>query len=291
VNFAGWKVKGTFSMYAAEISRSNPTCFLFLVDQSTSMDDPFGGQSGKTKSQGVSDAINRLLQTLVFRCAKGDVILDRYYIGVIGYGDQVGPAFGGALAGQGLVPVSKIGNSPLRLETRIKRVDDGVGGLVEQTVRFPVWFEPKARGGTPMCQALGLARQTICAFVQQVPACFPPIVVNITDGEATDGAPHAAAAGVREVLSRDGRALLFNVHISSRNEKPVQFPSGEELLPDNYARLLFRMSSELPPQMLSQAQAMDPRIMAGARGFVFNADLVSVVQFLDIGTRVDKSLR
>jgi hypothetical protein len=43
--------------------------------------------------------------------------------------------------------------------------------------------------------------------------------------------------------------------------------------------------------MLSQAQLMDPRIGMGARGFVFNADLVSVVQFLDIGTRVDKSMR
>ena len=278
-------------MYSAEISRSNPTCFLFLVDQSSSMDDPFGGQSGKTKSQGVSDAINRLLQTLVFRCAKGDVILDRYYIGVIGYGDQVGPGFGGSLAGEGLVAVSKIGNGPLRLETRTKRVDDGAGGLVEQTVRFPVWFEPKAKGGTPMCQALGLAARTISAFVKQVPACFPPIVVNITDGEATDGDPRTPASDVQEVASRDGRALLFNVHISSRNEKPVQFPSGEDVLPDNYARLLFRMSSPLPPQMLSQAQAMDPRIAIGARGFVFNADLVSVVQFLDIGTRVDKSMR
>lgn len=57
-------------MYSAEISRSNPTCFLFLVDQSGSMDDPFGGESGKRKAQGVSDAINRLLQTLVFRCAR-----------------------------------------------------------------------------------------------------------------------------------------------------------------------------------------------------------------------------
>ncbi|MGO8753469.1 MAG: vWA domain-containing protein [Thermoguttaceae bacterium] len=278
-------------MYSAEISRSNPTCFLFLVDQSGSMDDPFGGESGKRKSQGVSDAINRLLQTLVFRCAKGDVILDRYYIGVIGYGDQVGPAFGGVLAGQGLVPVSKIGNSPLRLETRTKMVDDGAGGLVEQTVRFPVWFEPRAKGGTPMCQALGLARQTIFAFINQVPACFPPIVINITDGQATDGQPQAAAAAVQELASRDGRTLLFNVHISCRNEKPIQFPNREDLLPDNHAKLLFRMSSQLPPQMLAQAQSMDHRIAVGARGFVFNADLVSVVQFLDIGTRVDRNQR
>jgi hypothetical protein len=92
-------------------------------------------------------------------------------------------------------------------------------------------------------------------------------------------------------MSRDGRSLLFNLHISSRSERPFQFPSAEDLLPDNYAKLLFRMSSPLPPQMLSQAQLMDPRVAIGARGFVFNADLVSVVQFLDIGTRVDKNLR
>ena len=50
------------------------------------MAEPFGGESGKTKAQGVADAINHLFQTLVSRCSKGAYILDRYYIGVIGYG-------------------------------------------------------------------------------------------------------------------------------------------------------------------------------------------------------------
>ena len=59
--------------YEAEISRVNPTCFLFLVDQSGSMAEPFGGESGKTKAQGVADAINRLFQTLVSRCRQGRV--------------------------------------------------------------------------------------------------------------------------------------------------------------------------------------------------------------------------
>ena len=59
--------------YTAEISRVNPTCFLFLVDQSGSMAERFGGESGKTKAQGVADAINRLFETLVTRCSKGDV--------------------------------------------------------------------------------------------------------------------------------------------------------------------------------------------------------------------------
>ena len=51
--------------YSAEISRTNPTCLLFLIDHSSSMDGPFGGQPGKKKSDGVADAINRILQNLV----------------------------------------------------------------------------------------------------------------------------------------------------------------------------------------------------------------------------------
>src|SRR4030088_2566647 len=111
--------------YAAEISRTNPACFLFLGDQSGSMIKPFGGQAGKIKAQGVADAINRLLQNLVLKCAKSDGIRDYFYVGVIGYGTRVAPAFGGALAGRRLVPVSDIAKSPLRVEQRTKKVDDG----------------------------------------------------------------------------------------------------------------------------------------------------------------------
>ena len=64
--------------FTAEISRTNPTCLLFLVDQSSSMDKPFGGQPGKKKSEGVADAINRLLQNLTLKCAKSEGIRDYF---------------------------------------------------------------------------------------------------------------------------------------------------------------------------------------------------------------------
>src|SRR5579862_8560987 len=110
--------------YSAEISRSNPSCFLFLIDQSGSMQDSIdaasvagsdgparGGDgpaptSGRTKAQGVADAINRLLQNLVIKCAKSEGVRDYYHVGVLGYGAKVGSAFGGALAGRALVPIS-----------------------------------------------------------------------------------------------------------------------------------------------------------------------------------------
>src|SRR5262252_723481 len=97
--------------YTTEISRINPSCFVFLIDQSGSMQDPFGsGESTKKKADAVADAINRLLQNLVIKCAKSEGVRDYYHVGVIGYGgdmtaNRVEPAFSGALAGRGLVPV------------------------------------------------------------------------------------------------------------------------------------------------------------------------------------------
>lgn len=275
--------------YTAEISRANPTCFLFLVDQSGSMAEPFGAESGRSKSAGVADAINRLLQNLVFRCAKGEYILDRYFIGVIGYGAEIGLGFQGDLAGEVLRPVSEVGNHPLRVEDRVKRTEDGAGGLVEQRFKLPIWFEPIAEGPTPMCEALQIAHGVISGFVDEHPGCFPPITFNITDGAATDGDPESAATSVRDVASEDGNALLLNMHVSASNAVPLLFPTDENGLPDDYARLLFRMSSPLPPQMLHQARILETSVADGARGFAFNADLASVVMFLDVGTRVDKS--
>jgi hypothetical protein len=274
--------------YAAEISRTNPTCFLFMIDQSRSMIEPFGADPDKKKSQEVAIAINRLLQTLVLRCAKGADVLDRFHVGVIGYGGtNIGTVFGGALAGQTLVPISKLAANPLRVELRSKRIDDGAGGLVEQKIKFPVWFEPTAAGKTPMCKALGLACNWLRVFLAKHPACFPPIVINISDGKSTDGNPVPHSEKLREMASKNGNVLLFNVHLSARGHAPIELPSSERGLSDDLSKTLFRMSSVLPEPLRESAARDGYVVNEHTRGFVFNADLVSVIRFLDIGTRVD----
>jgi hypothetical protein len=45
------------------------------------------------------------------------------------------------------------------------------------------------------------------------------------------------------------------------------------------------MSSVLPMHIRDQARNEGSRVTEHSRGFVFNADLVSVIKFLDIGTR------
>jgi len=272
--------------YSAEISRGNPSCLAFLIDQSGSMNDPFGaGEGNQKKADGVADAINRLLQNLVIKCAKEEGIRDYFHISVIGYGARVGPAFAGALSGRQLVPISEVGNSPARVEQRNKKVPDGAGGLVDQQVRFPVWFEPIANGGTPMRQALGEAKTIVEGWLNQHPNCFPPIVINITDGESTDGDPLPASEEIRKLKSNDGEVLLFNVHLSSQRAAAVEYPASETGLPDQFAQQLFRMSSALPSYMVDIAKKEGMNVGEGSRGFVFNADMVAVIKFLDIGTR------
>jgi hypothetical protein len=277
--------------YAAQISRTNPTALIFLLDQSSSMLEPFGGQPEKRKADGVADALNRLLQNLALKCAKADGIRDFFHVGMISYGGRVLSAFGGALAGKDVVPISLLANHPLRVEVRTRKVDDGAGGLVDEQFKFPVWFEARPTGRTPMCEALGKAKDHLRTFITAHPNCYPPIIINITDGQPTDGDPREPAKELRALASTDGNVQLFNAHLSDKRAAPIEFPEDEATLPDDYAKLLFRISSELPPKLVEAAKANRLVVGPRSRGFVFNADLVAVIRFLDIGTRVSQSVR
>ena len=180
------------------------------------MQDSFGGrESTRRKAEAVSDAINKLLQNLVIKCAKSEGVRDYYHTGVIGYGDRVGPAFLGQLSGKEMASISEIANLPARVEERSKKVDDGAGGLVEQRIKFPIWFDAVASNGTPMCKAFAHAKGVVSSWISQHPDCFPPIVINITDGESTDGDPAILAKEITalrrnewvEFASRGGRRM------------------------------------------------------------------------------------
>jgi hypothetical protein len=271
----------------AAISSANPSCFVFLIDQSASMRKPFGGSEvNQKKTEGVADAINRWLQNLIIKCAKSEGIRDYYYVSVIGYGAQITSAFKGDLTGKRLVPISQIANHPWRIEKRTKMIDDGSGGLVEQTVKFPVWIEPIANGQTPMCEAIVLAQRILSKWLEEHPDCFPPIVINMTDGAATDGDPRMFATKLTHLGSSDGNVLLFNINFSSHQAHPLEFPDTDRNLLDKYAKQLFQMSSLLPDYMRKiAAHEYNISVSETTRGFTFNADMVALIKFLDIGTR------
>jgi len=273
--------------YEAQISRSSPTAFLFVVDQSGSMSDTMA--SGKSKAEFVSDALNRTIMDFVIRCRKADGVRDYFDVGVLGYGGKgVSNGFSGALGTTVLNPISAIEQNPVRVEDRKKKMDDGAGGILETSIKFPVWFEPEASGGTPMREALTRAAEELVAWCDAHPASYPPTVLHVTDGESTDGDPEEIATHLTQIRTNDGESLMFNIHVSSLGADPIRFPSSTSGLPDNYAKLLFRMSSQLPEHLIRLAREKGNAVGVESRGFMFNAEAPEIVAFLEIGTQASQ---
>lgn len=266
--------------YSSEISRDHPTCFLFVIDQSGSMDEKMS--SGRSKAEFVADVLNRTLATLVANCTKADGIRSYFDVGVITYG---GSGVKAGLAGGLIQPISKIGERPSRIEERTRKTDDGAGGVFDQRVKFPVWFDPTAAGGTPMREGLTKAVEAVVEWCDTHPTSYPPTILHVTDGQSTDGNPESTADALRQVSTNDGDCLLFNLHVTASDGREVLFPSSESRLADEYSRLLYRMSSDLPDHVGRYASGKGYSVGDGSRGFIFNGDPKCVVDFFEIGTR------
>jgi len=256
--------------YERRIDRANPGCLMFLVDQSGSMSN--GNVYGTTtpKMVAVADQVNNFLTELILACSAGDEGLRYYFdIGVIGYGgDHAGPALAGPLA-KNLVSIVELANNP-----------------ISETPPL-AWLHPVGSGATPMCAAMDLAGRCLAEWANNHPDSFPPMVANLSDGGATDcqrSDAIALADRLRSLKTLDGNLLFSNVNISTFAGSPLLFPSSEAELPpnDEYASLLFEMSSRLTPDQMKEASSLGAR--EGARSFVFNSGIATLRQFLRIGT-------
>jgi hypothetical protein len=275
--------------YSAEISRVNPGCILFLLDQSASMKEFFQGDPSVAKKDKAADVINQLLMALVVRCTQNIGEGPRHYfdVGVIGYGpgNRASFCFGGGLDRRRLVSIPELAANQLKLQLRARKIPDGQGGLVETQIRFPIWFEAKAENGTPMSHAFQLATNELSTWTSMHMDSYPPIVINITDGEPnSDPAPDARA--LMRLGTKDGKVLIYNVHLSKLPNTPIEFPGSPAGLADNYAKRLFEISSELPLKIRQELEMEERPAPPNARGFIFNADAEALIRFLDIGTRL-----
>ncbi len=284
--------------YSADINRANPGCFLFLVDQSGSMAGNLAGQRGQSKMDQASDAINGILNAVSLRCSQGMEIRDYFHLGIITYttggflglgGAKMESVFPETSVGNPFLPISRVVDAAEMEERRVKE-SDGKGGVVEVTRRVPVWLRLEADAGTEPEPALTAAAQSLRGWMGSHPDSFPPIMIHVTDGLFYDAGPERAAREIMRLATNDGNVLLFNIHLSDMKALPVQFPDREEGLPGDEARMLFRMSSVLPETFRALATTMGLTVYDQSRGFVFNSDMESLVQFLDIGTRGPSNL-
>ena len=273
--------------YTKEISRKNPACFLFAIDRSGSMDEQMAG--GSVKSEFVADVLNQTIAEIIVRCTKSDGVRDYFDIGVIGYGgDHVGSAFGGALSGRALLPISEIESNPLRIEERELDVETEDDVLDRQLVKVPVWIDAQHDGGTPMCEAMRMIAETVAEWCDAHPSSYPPTVVHVTDGQSTDGDPESIADAIKGISTSDGEVLMFNLHVDTDSGDEILFPSSEDELPDEYGKLLFRMSSTFPEHLVPGAQGMGYHVTADSRFFAYKAGMDFIGHFFEIGTRASQ---
>lgn len=274
--------------YSEEISRTKPSAIVFLIDQSGSMAEGFEDVPAErsAKAQAAADALNRCIANIIMRCTKDEGIRDYFHIGIWGYGSSVGPILNGMTPERPMIPASELYNL-CRVENRVQDVPDGQGGTRQRTIKYPVWVAPKAEGETPMCQSLDMVLQATNEWVEQRNDSYPPTVINITDGAATDGDPRFIGWKLMQLANGNrSRALLFNIHITANTKLPaILYPSGNTEL-HSYAKLLFEMSSELPDKLIIEASMGGLNVTQGAHGFVFNGGLNDLIRFLDIGTRM-----
>jgi len=283
--------------YSQEISRQHKACFLFLLDQSFSMQEPLGNSPNR-KCDELIAAINGWLQNMAIRASGDEGIKDWMDVGVFGYRtDQaanpiITSALQGSLAGRTLVSITEVGACPARIDTRVQYIhDEETGEVLQLPCEMPVWVDPVAEGGTPMCHMLYYAHQMLSDWINRHRQSFPPIVVHITDGESQDGDPIPYAEALKALATEDGNVLLFNCHLSMTAAEPFMFPSSEEGLPDQLARVLFRMSSVLPEPFYRHGSLEGFPLQPHARGMAFNADMVCLIQFLKMGTQAAAVLR
>ena len=181
--------------YSQEISRATPAFFLFLLDQSFSMDEPIGGSEVR-KCDALADTINGWINNMTIRAAAAGGIRDWMDVAVVGYTSgaddandvRLGSCLPGELANSAWQPISALQAQPLRLKDSIQKIFDAdAGEMIEMPVQVPVWIEPTVIGATPMCSALEYTKSIVEQWITLGHQdCFPPIVIHITDGEASD---------------------------------------------------------------------------------------------------------
>lgn len=279
--------------YSARITRKTPSAFVFLIDMSGSMGEKvqFNGTL-VAKSAAVAELINKTVAELVHRCKREDGYRDYLDIAVLGYG---GEEVRSLLPEGNFHPVFRKPDelAYARVDTvktfRERTLPDG--NKVLSSMETKAWVKPRALGKTPMFAALQEVYKLLYEWTRRYAAmeCFPPVVINISDGEATDAEEQellAVSEKLRELKTADGNVLLFNIFIGQDPAcGAVLFPSGEEQLPETpFARLLFRMSSPLPDVYHDEIAALIGTCAANCRGMSYNASLTDLVGLLNIGS-------
>lgn len=283
-------------MYSARITRDTPTAFIFLIDQSGSMEEKMRfGNTVTTKAEVVAKVTNLLLLELICRCKKEDGIMDYFDIAAIGYSDDKANMLLGTY--DSFITTSKLAMTECRKKKFNEELIDSNGALRSVTKEVKYWIEPEASGSTPMKGALEQAFFLASKWCKKPANAFsyPPTIINITDGEATDGDHEELCRLAKEIKSlgtSDGSVLFVNINISSNaGEQTIIFPGCKSELPQcRYTDMLYDMSSEMPDPYNDLILKLKPGAKPPFKGMSFNTSATHLITMMNIGSLSKNSM-
>lgn len=283
----------TKTAYTAQITRNTPTAFIFLIDQSVSMQNHttlYGEEM--PMAEAVARIVNHQLNELVLRCIKGSETRDYYDIAIIGYGENAYSGWKGELEGRDFVKPSELKEHPYKKITTKKETRTRKGVKVVE-IEEVQWIEAEAtEGWTRVHHAFEKAKGLLDEWMEKHhdKDCYPPTIINITDGEfngATKEYVLQQANELKSMFTNDGNVILFNIHISANKAVCVTCPaSKDEVSFSSLATTMYEMSSLLPMRYSDRIADLRGDGTPNNRytAMSINADMSTLIQLMDIGT-------
>lgn len=279
-------------MYSQDITRSHRAAIVIAIDQSSSMSGrmEFSGWD-ISKAEAVAMVTGRLIDELILRSHRDNGYRHYYDIALLGYSeDNVYPLLGNEIA---FYPITMIAGQRVRQVPYTLSYSTLNRGEMSFCEEVSMWVEPRAQGATPMFKMINCVTELVAKWCAKEENCesFPPLVFNITDGEASDAnydMLRSASQRLRNTATKDGNTLFINVHISSNTDHaPILFPAITEVpLSIRYAHLLMDMSSIIPEQLNTYVEKCVNRFSRPPYiAMSYNASMAELIALLNIGTR------
>jgi uncharacterized protein YegL len=257
--------------FPATCNTGRPGMLIILLDQSESMGQKTWGKQGKTRIEAAAEQVNTLINAILHDTQNGDLYRERIWIAVFQYSSSAtGPD--------------------------VRKICDGWPKAFSNRTE---WIDTKAAGGTPMVTAFEEAREYIQkrfsnpSFRNRFAFSPPPVVLNITDGEAGDGFKEVyfehlmkEVLRIRQIETPQGFGpIVFHVHITDAVNRSNFLPASREGL-DSFGRKLFQMADQIPDAWVDQIPpAYRPE--KGAVGLVTNGNPEDLGRFLFLSSNTN----
>ena len=286
------------SLYNQLALPGRPQLMIILIDQSSSMSEIFFSEEGKDYSFALAakNAVDSFLYEILSGCISGNEIRPFVDLAIIGYGASIRSA-------TPKIPMDQLPFSVAELQTTfIKKneADDGGAGY-HAPLRYE-WIEEISDGATSMLAALEKAKDITEKWITNHRDSFPPMILNITDGMATDDLvlldrfQHGTLGDmstldlvttvkeIQKLATTDGNVLVCNAHVSPDEMSQITYPTNTQNIENPLAELIFEMSSVIPDTLVNAGVEMGLPVKTGSRLFLYNAEVTSLLNFLRFGT-------